>query len=356
MGLPGSTLMDSEALSCVGEGGWVGLVFASARWRIPAPPTLVMIWPRWCSSRSRLAFAERGELCGYGRVRARQGALFRQILRLEHGIPSHDTFSRLFGLLDPASFHTAFERFMAEFSKASALTANEAGIVALDGKTARRSFDRSRDASPLHVVSAWACAPGSSWASARSGEGGNEIDALLDLVAMLDLEGRVVTADAMHCQRRIATALLERRADYVLALKENQPALLADVRLLLDDPQAPPDSRAETIDGDHGRIETRRASVLSDIDYLGREHAFPGLVAVAKIEASRELASRTSSAIRYFLLSRAMPANGCSASCGRTGPSKTACIGCSTSSWTRITPATAATMGRRTSLCCVASP
>lgn len=83
--------------------------------------------------------------------------LFRQIRRLEHGIPSHDTFSRLFRLLDPASFHTAFERFMAEFSKASALTANEAGIVALDGKTARRSFDRSRDASPLHVVSAWAC-------------------------------------------------------------------------------------------------------------------------------------------------------------------------------------------------------
>ena len=83
-------------------------------------------------------------------------------------------------------------------------------------------------------------------------KGGNEIDALVELLATLDLEGRIVTADAMHCQRRTAQAVLERRADYVLARKTNQPELLADVRLLLDDPQVPPDSEAQTIDGDHG--------------------------------------------------------------------------------------------------------
>ena len=83
-------------------------------------------------------------------------------------------------------------------------------------------------------------------------KGGNEIDALLELLAMLDLGGRIVTADELHCQRRTAQAVLERQADYVLALKTNQPELLADVRLLLDDPQVPPDSEAQTIDGDHG--------------------------------------------------------------------------------------------------------
>lgn len=139
-------------------------------------------------------------------------------------------------------------------------------------------------------------------------DGGNEIDALLELLAMLDLQGRSVTADAMRCQRRTAQAVLEGRADYVWALKANQPELLADVRLLLDDPQAPPDSLAQTVDGDHGRIETRRASVLSDIGYLQREHRFPGLLAIAKITASGEIGGKTSTAVRYFVLSRLMTA------------------------------------------------
>ncbi len=230
--------------------------------------------------------------------------LFRQVLRLEHGVPSHDTFSRLFRLLNPASFHTAFQRFMAGFAEAAAA----GGVIALDGKTARRSFDRARSSSPLHLVSAWACDARLVLGQRAVADGGNEIDALLELLTMLDLEGRIVTADAMHCQRRTAQAVLECRADYVLALKANQPELLADVRLLLDDPQAPPDSLAQTVDGDHGRIETRRASVLTDIGYLQREHRFPGLMAIAKITASREIGGKISTAVRYFLLSKPMKA------------------------------------------------
>ena len=230
--------------------------------------------------------------------------LFRQVLRLNHGIPSHDTFSRLFRLLDPAAFHTAFQRFMAAFAEAATVD----GVIALDGKTARRSFDRARSGSPLHLVSAWACDARLVLGQRAVAEGGNEIDALLELLAMLDLEGRIVTADAMHCQRRTAKAVLERRADYVLALKATQRELLADVRLLLDDPQAPPESEAQTMDGDHGRIETRRASVLADIDYLQRAHSFPGLAAIARITASREISGKTSTAVRYFLLSRPMTA------------------------------------------------
>jgi len=230
--------------------------------------------------------------------------VFRQVLRLEHGIPSHDTFSRLFRLLDPVAFHAAFQHFMAEFAQAAAA----GGIVALDGKTARRSFDRARAASPLHLVSAWACEARLVLGQRAVADGGNEIDALLELLAMLDLKGRTITADAMHCQRRTAAAILAREADYVLALKANQPELLADARLLLDDPQAPPDSRAESVDGDHGRIETRRASVLTDIDYLREAHDFPGLAAIAKIEATREIDRQTRTATRYFLLSKPLGA------------------------------------------------
>lgn len=235
-------------------------------------------------------------------------ALFRQVLRLEHGIPSHDTFSRLFRLLDPARFHAAFQRFMAEFARAAGRSLPQDGVVALDGKTARRSFDQARGTTPLHLVSAWACDTRLVLGQRAVQDGSNEIDALLDLVGLLDLKGRTVTADALHCQRRTAQALLDGGADYVLALKENQPALLADARLLLDDPQAPPDSRAETVDGEHGRIETRRASVLSDIDYLRREHGFPGLTAIAKVEATREVGGKASTAVRHFLLSTAIPA------------------------------------------------
>lgn len=230
--------------------------------------------------------------------------LLRRVLGLGHGVPSHDTFSRLFRLLDPAAFHSAFQRFMTAF--AEAVAADE--VIALDGKTARRSFDRAAARSPLHLVSAWASGARLVLGQRAVAAGGNEIDALIELVALLDIEGRVVTADAMHCQHRTAQALIGRGADYVLALKQNQPALLDDVRLLLDDPEAPPDSVARTVDGDHGRIETRRASVLSDIDHLRREHGFPGLAAVAKVEAIREIDGRASAAVRYFLLSKPWPA------------------------------------------------
>ena len=230
--------------------------------------------------------------------------LFRQVLQLEHGVPSHDTFSRLLRLMDPTAFHISFQRFMNSF--ADVVAADE--VTALDGKTARRSFDRAAAQSPLHLVSAWTCEARLVLGQRAVAAGGNEIDAALELLAMLDLKGRTVTADAMHCQRRTAQAVLEGGGDYVLALKANQPALLDDVRLLLSDPQAPPDSQAETVDGDHGRIETRRAAVLSDVSYLAREHAFPGLAAIAKIEATREVGGRIATATRYFLLSQPISA------------------------------------------------
>jgi predicted transposase YbfD/YdcC len=136
----------------------------------------------------------------------------------------------------------------------------------------------------------------------------NEIPALPELLALLTLAGCIVTADAMHSQKDTAQAILERGGDYVLALKANQPALLDDVRLLLDDPEAPPDDVATTTDGDHGRIETRRAEIIHDAAWLAETHAFPGLKAIGKVTAAREQDGRTTLSTRYYLLSRSLSA------------------------------------------------
>ena len=129
-----------------------------------------------------------------------------------------------------------------------------------------------------------------------------------ELLALLALEGCTVTADAMHCQKATAPAILDRGGDYVLALKANQPSLLDDVRLLLDDPATPIDDRAATTDGDHGRIEIREAEIVHDVAWLAEAHGWPGLAAVGKVTASREIDGKTTTATRYYLLSRPLSA------------------------------------------------
>jgi predicted transposase YbfD/YdcC len=228
--------------------------------------------------------------------------LLRRFLKLPGGIPSHDTFSRIFRLLDPAAFEACFGRYLA------AVSARVADVVAIDGKTARRSFDRQQGRAPLHLISAWACEQRLVLGQLRVDDRSNEIPALPELLALLTLDGCIVTADAMHCQNGTAQAILERGGDYALALKANRPALYEDVRLLLDDPQAAPDEVATTTDGDHGRIETRRAAVVHDVAWLAETHDFPGLEAVGKITAAREQDGRTTTATRYYLLSRPLSA------------------------------------------------
>jgi predicted transposase YbfD/YdcC len=229
-------------------------------------------------------------------------ALLHRFLRLPGGVPSHDTFSRIFRLLDPVAFEACFARYVA------ALAERVEGVVALDGKTARRSFDRRGGRGPLHLISAWACEARLVLGQLRVDDKSNEIPAVPNLLAMLALDGCIVTADAMHCQSETARAIVERGGDYVLALKANQPALLDDVRLLLDDSEAPADDAATTIDGDHGRIETRRAEVHHDVAWLAEAHQFPGLEAVGKVTAAREQDGATTTATRYYLLSQPLSA------------------------------------------------
>jgi predicted transposase YbfD/YdcC len=224
----------------------------------------------------------------------------RGFLQLSNGLPSHDTFSRLFRLLDPGQFGAAFQRFMAAFSQQCQ------GVVAIDGKVLRRSYDRASGKSALHMVSAWGCEQQMVLAQIATDEKSNEITAVPKLLEMLSLKNTVVTVDALNCQRAIAGQIVDRGGDYALALKDNQKTLHGDVRLFLDDPATTDLATARTVDADHGRIETRTAAVSVDIAWLQQHHQWPGLAAVGKVERTRETPGKTTRETAYYLLSAAL--------------------------------------------------
>ena len=159
--------------------------------------------------------------------------LLQSFLKLENGIPSHDTGSRLPGMLDPAAFQQWFTGFMRQFAEGGG------GVLAVYGKTLRRCYDRAEQRSPLHPVSAWAEERRLVLGQLAVGAKSNEIAALPRLLEMLTLRGKVVTADALHCQRQMAQQMIEQGGDYALALKGNQGHLRDDVQLFRDDPATP---------------------------------------------------------------------------------------------------------------------
>ncbi len=232
-------------------------------------------------------------------ARAKLGFL-RGFLKLEHGAPSHDTFSRLFRLLDPEQFGACFQRFMAGFTEACQ------GVVAIDGKVLRRSFDKASVKSALHMVSAWGCEQRLVLAQLATDAKSNEITAVPQLLKMLSLEGCIVTVDALNCQREIARQVIEQTGDYVLALKGNQASLHDDVRTFLDDPETQLVVSDSTVDADHGRIETRTSMVSTDIEWLQQNHDWPGLAAIGKVVRIRETADKTTTETAYYLLSMTM--------------------------------------------------
>ncbi len=224
----------------------------------------------------------------------------RSFLKLEHGLPSHDTFSRLFRRLDPEQFRDCFQRFMGRFADACQ------GVVAVDGKVLRRSFDKASGKSALHMVSAWGSDARLVLGQIATDAKSNEITAVPKLLAMLSLKGTIVTVDALNCQRAIAQQIIDQGGDYALALKGNQGTLHDDVSRFLDDPACAAISTAPVVDADHGRIEARTATVSTDIAWLQEDHKWPGLAAIGKVDRVRETASKTTTETAYYLLSTAL--------------------------------------------------
>jgi predicted transposase YbfD/YdcC len=213
------------------------------------------------------------------------------------GVAHPNTFSRLFRNLDPYQFRASFQQFMAQFS------AQCQGVIAIDGKVLRRSFDRASGKSVLHMVSAWGCEQRLVLAQIATDAKSNEITAVPKLLEMLTLKGAIVTADALNCLRTIAAQIVEQGGDYALALKGNQGTLHEDVILLLDDPACKAATAVPVVEADHGRIETRTATVSTEIGWLQKQHQWPGLKAIGKVQRKRETAEKTTTETAYYLLS-----------------------------------------------------
>jgi predicted transposase YbfD/YdcC len=232
----------------------------------------------------------------------------RRLLPFANGIPSHDTLNDVMNALPAAAFSDCFVAWVAR------LRDGDPDIVAVDGKTSRRAHNRGKGQNPLHLVSAWASRQRLVLGQQACAEKSNEITAIPELLERLELTGALVTIDAMGCQTKIATAIRNKGADYLLALKDNWPALSAEVERFFASAAPAALDTHNTTDGDHGRIEIRRHAVCHDIDWLLSDRRFPGewrfkdLAMIAMVEAECERNGKTSIERRYYLSSASLSA------------------------------------------------
>ena len=234
------------------------------------------------------------EIEGYGKAKR---LWFKGFLKLPGGIPSHDTFNRVISGLDPAELEKGFAAWVSSIAK---LTAGE--VVAIDGKALCGTREAGKK-TLVHMVSAWASANNLVLAQRKVDDKSNEITAIPKLLAALELSGTVVTIDAMGCQRSIAEKIVAKKADYILAVKENQGNLLAEIKDSFQMLAA--DGVKEEIDCGHGRVERRRCSVIADLSLLEKASEWASLQGLVRIESERyhKATGKTEREIRYYITS-----------------------------------------------------
>jgi predicted transposase YbfD/YdcC len=228
--------------------------------------------------------------------------LLRRFRPFCSGTPAHDHLGDIFATLDLQAFQRCFVAWVA------ALTKTPAEVIAIDGKTLRRSYQKMGSKEPIHMVSAFAARQRLVMGQVAVAEKSNEIVAIPALLDMMAIEGSVVTIDAMGCQRSIAKKIIDKKADYILALKGNQGTLRDDVELFAAEQKAnnfndATISRHETVDGDHGRIETRTYTVIHNVEWLQERHEWPGLRGVVMVESQREIDGRIARETRFYITS-----------------------------------------------------
>ena len=235
-------------------------------------------------------------------------ALLRRFLPFANGTAPHDRIGEIYAALDAGAFQRCFVDWVA------GLTRTPVEVIAIDGKTSRGS--RGKGAAGLHLVSAFAARQRLVLAQAKVAEKSNEIVAIPALLDLLSIEGAVVTIDAMGCQRDIAAKIVAKRADYILALKGNQGTLRDDVELFANEQKAraftdTAISTHETVDADHGRVETRRYTVFHHLEWLRDRHDWPGLAGIIMVESERWTATKTERETRFYITSLTAKAERC---------------------------------------------
>lgn len=250
-----------------------------------------------------------GVMCGaddwvaieaFGKIKL---AWFTEVLGLKHGIPSHDTFGDVFGMIDTQLFSECFSRWVADLV---VLSGGE--IIAIDGKCLRRSVDKANGKAAIHMVSAWACKNQLVLAQQKVDDKSNEITAIPNLLMQLNIQGAVVTLDAMGCQTKVAQQIIEKGGDYLLSLKGNQGNLHQDVKLFFETESSRPAIGSEAFEGGHGRIESRAVRASAEIDWLKARHPdWVGLKSIVAVTAKRQFKGKGEAKVteetRYFISS-----------------------------------------------------
>lgn len=227
----------------------------------------------------------------------------RQILELPNGVPTHDTFRRVLSALDAVAFRDRFQEWTTMFFEISK------DVICIDGKTLRGSHDKNKNIPALHVINAWAHEARLTLAQRKVDGKTNEITEIPALIEDLDLQGQIVTLDAMGCQRDVSTRILDKGGDYVLALKGNQGSLHNDVKTWLNNPPNPDSINTyEELNKEHGRIEKRTVHSTDQIDWIQQEHQWPGMKSIAVIHSTRTIKKVTTTETRYFISSLAADA------------------------------------------------
>ena len=234
--------------------------------------------------------------------------LLRRFLPFADGTPPHDTLGDIFASLDAAAFQHCFVAWVAALTKAPA------ELIAIDGKTLRRTYQKKCAKAPIHMVSAFAARQRIVLGQIKVNEKSNEITAIPLLLDMLEIEGAVITIDAMGCQRGIAKQITDKKADYIIALRGNQATLHEDAKLFVNEQKAnefkdTQISQYQTVDGDHGRIETRNDTVIHDTDWLQERHDWPGLKSLVIVESQREIGGKTEAETCLYITSLVLSAN-----------------------------------------------